>query len=109
MLPARSEGISQAFRLAVLRGDEEKADRFGLAVIRSARFMLHHQFTPENSYYLKNPERALGGNRGSLIHNDIRIDYNQHAMSAVLTTLGAAQRFTQRGINLAALMTQDLP
>jgi hypothetical protein len=46
--------------------------------------MLGQQFRPDNDYWLKNPTKAEGGVRESLLVQDVRIDYVQHAMSAWL-------------------------
>jgi hypothetical protein len=42
------------------------------------------QYDEQNSFFLKHPERMLGGVRESVTNTDIRIDYVQHAMSAWL-------------------------
>jgi hypothetical protein len=49
-----------------------------------AASMLGQQFRPDNAYWLKNPAKAEGGVRESLIVQDVRIDYVQHAMSGWL-------------------------
>lgn len=46
--------------------------------------ILGQQFRVENDYWLKNPTKADGGVRESLIEQDIRIDFVQHAMCAWL-------------------------
>jgi|CZKU01.1.fsa_nt_gi hypothetical protein len=46
--------------------------------------MLGQQFGAEDDYWLRNPTKAEGGVRESLIVQDVRIDYVQHAMSAWL-------------------------
>jgi hypothetical protein len=45
---------------------------------------LGQQFRADNDYWLKNPTKADGGVRESLIQQDVRIDYVQHAMSSWL-------------------------
>ena len=42
------------------------------------------QFDADNDFWLKNPAKAEGGVRESLLVPDVRIDYVQHAMSAWL-------------------------
>jgi hypothetical protein len=54
------------------------------AATKSAAWMLGQQFDAENDYWLKNPQRAAGGVRESLLVSDVRIDTVQHAMSAWL-------------------------
>jgi hypothetical protein len=49
-----------------------------------ARSTMGQQFDPDNAYWLKNPAKAEGGVRQSLLSSDVEIDYVQHAMSAWL-------------------------
>jgi hypothetical protein len=49
-----------------------------------AASMLGQQFSTENGYWLRNLAKAAGGVRESLVVQDVRIDYVQHAMSAWL-------------------------
>jgi hypothetical protein len=49
-----------------------------------AAFTTGQQYNDENDFFLKNPERARGGVRESVVDDDIRIDYVQHAMSGWL-------------------------
>jgi hypothetical protein len=49
-----------------------------------AASMLGQQFGAENGYWLRNLAKATGGVRESLVVQDVRIDYVQHAMSAWL-------------------------
>ena len=51
---------------------------------KAAAAILGQQFRPANDYWLKNPAKAEGGVRESLLVSDVRIDYVQHAMSAWL-------------------------
>ena len=49
-----------------------------------AAFTTGQQFDDANDFFLKNPQRARGGVRESVVDDDIRIDYVQHAMSGWL-------------------------
>ena len=49
-----------------------------------AASMLGQQFRADNDYWLKNPTKADGGVRESLMGQDVRIDFVQHAMCAWL-------------------------
>jgi hypothetical protein len=49
-----------------------------------AAFTTGQQFDETNGFFLRNPERARGGVRESVVDDDIRIDYVQHAMSGWL-------------------------
>ena len=41
----------------------------------------------KNTFYLKNPHRAMGGFRRSLTKNRQRCDYTQHCVMALMMTL----------------------
>ncbi len=81
---SRTEAMDEAYLLAVAAEDAAAMKRYGDAVVWGAWFMLTNQFRDENTYYLRNPEYAMGGIRGGLIANDIRIDYNQHVAMALM-------------------------
>jgi len=46
--------------------------------------LLREQFRADNSYLAKAPQRARGGFRRSLVESDVRIDFTQHALSALI-------------------------
>lgn len=54
------------------------------AANKTATWMLGQQFDADNDYWLKNPRKAEGGVRESLLVSDVRIDTVQHSMSAWL-------------------------
>ena len=54
------------------------------AAVLGISFQLQTQFRPESVLYLKDPERSLGGFHRSLTNFEIRIDYVQHNISALL-------------------------
>ncbi|MCH9651637.1 MAG: hypothetical protein K0U98_25650 [Deltaproteobacteria bacterium] len=54
------------------------------ALRRAASFQLRCQLTEQNSLYLPRPDLALGGFRRSLTNWEVRIDYVQHNLSALL-------------------------
>lgn len=54
------------------------------AASKTATWMLGQQFDAADDYWLKNPPKAEGGVRESLLVSDVRIDTVQHAMSAWL-------------------------
>lgn len=79
---SRSEGIVAAYRMARAIGDP-RAPAIGAALKLVARFMLSQQFDIHDSS-LRKPERAAGGFRESATSWQVRIDYVQHNMSALL-------------------------
>jgi hypothetical protein len=54
------------------------------AAMDVAGFVEAQQFDEQRAYFVANPARALGGVRESLVNNDVRIDYVQHALSGML-------------------------
>ncbi len=80
----RSEGLSAAYRLQRDFGKPHAAQEVLNGLKRGIRFQLQTQFRPETVLYLQDPQRALGGFRRGLTHYEIRIDYVQHNISALL-------------------------
>lgn len=84
----RAEGLAAAYQL--LRDHDGSAAE--LATIREAIetalcFQLDNQYTQLGAMYLPNPGQALGGFRGAHEQAEIRIDYVQHSISALLLYL----------------------
>ncbi|HEO65338.1 MAG TPA: hypothetical protein ENI73_05625 [Spirochaetes bacterium] len=80
------EGINDAYSLAQLIHDEKHIAKYKKTIAMGVRFILHTQFTKENSFYVKNPSRVIGGFHGSLTSNVQRNDYTQHALMALIKT-----------------------
>jgi hypothetical protein len=81
----RSEGLVAAYLLSRDFGNREDETRRILSTIALGTcFQLQVQFHPEKAMYLKNPQRCLGAFHGSLTNLDVRIDYLQHNISALL-------------------------
>lgn len=80
----RSEGLVCAHEIAMAAGDADRAVRIERALSLAARFQLRTQFRPETAMYLRSPWRALGGFHRSLTDYEVRIDYVQHNISALL-------------------------
>jgi len=78
----RAEGLTAATRLARRTGRDDTP--YLEALQRMAAFQLRCQITPENGLYLPRPDLARGGFRRSLTNWEIRIDYVQHNVSALL-------------------------
>lgn len=84
---ARNEANVEAWHLAVLLDNKNMIDKLGESVRAAVWHNVADQYRPANSYWARRPDRVLGGIRGSLIANDIRIDYNQHFLSAAINAL----------------------
>lgn len=92
---SRTEAIAAAWDLAH-RLDHPDQYLLAGSVRRAAWFISCNQFRSENAYYLKNPKRALGGIRGGLVDNNIRVDYNQHSIIALLGALRVIDYLTEK-------------
>jgi hypothetical protein len=80
----RSEGMVAAYHLAEDFVGAPRAAEILENIVQATRFQLATQVREENTMYLRNPGRALGGFRGALDNYEIRIDYVQHNISALL-------------------------
>lgn len=80
----RSEGLAAAHLMMRGAGRAEEAAALLEALELGVAFQLQTQFLPETVLYLRDPARALGGFRRSLTNYEIRIDYVQHNISALL-------------------------
>lgn len=65
------------------QADEDAGPLLEMALL-SASFPMTLQFDPVNSFYLPDPDRALGGIREGVYENAIRIDFVEHALSGLL-------------------------
>jgi hypothetical protein len=84
----RTEGLVAAYTLLRDKGGHEyrgDVKRIIEACVRGAAFELQCQYRPENVMYFRDPQRALGAFRESLTSPDIRIDFVQHNMMALLS------------------------
>lgn len=80
----RSEGLVAAWRVARDFGTAQEAQRILDTVKDIVSFQLTTQFRPEKAMYLPDPQRVLGGFHRDLTNFEIRNDYVQHNISAIL-------------------------
>lgn len=80
------EGINDAYDIAKQVNDLEHVEKYKQALSIGSRFILQTQFTKNNSFYLEESSRAIGGFKTSLTDNSIRIDNTQHAVLALMKT-----------------------
>ena len=79
---ARLEAIAATIALARRAGVD---DRELVECARAlARFVLSQQYDEESTFYLPDPQKALGGFHGAPWSDDVRMDYNQHAMLGLI-------------------------
>lgn len=77
---SRSEAVAGVWRLLKRAGRDEDAKPLGDHLLAAAHFLTQEMYRPENVYYLKDPDQAMWGLRGSMVDPTIRIDFNQHAL-----------------------------
>lgn len=80
----RSEGMVSAYSLLSAAGKRERLSEVQENIELATRYQLMTQIQPESAIYLSNPAAAIGGFRGSFENYEIRIDYVQHNISALL-------------------------
>jgi orotate phosphoribosyltransferase len=78
------EGLGAATRLAEAVGDRPRATRYRTAYEKGFRFVHGLVIQAPMATLLPNPDWAIGGVRASLLQDQVRIDFVQHALSAVL-------------------------
>jgi thiol-disulfide isomerase/thioredoxin/AMMECR1 domain-containing protein len=80
------EGINDAYIVAKYLNDTYHTEKYFNSIKKATRFILQTQFTNENSFYLINQTRAIGGFKYSLIDNRIRNDFVQHSVCTLIKT-----------------------
>ena len=80
------EGINDAYNVAIMTDDTSHIEKYEEAIRLGTRFMLQIQFNEENSFYLENKTRSIGGFKTSLTDNIMRIDNTQHSVMALIKT-----------------------
>ena len=80
----RIEGLNSAYALAVAGGHRKEAEAIRKAIERGIGFLLRSQVGPETALYCAAPQKSLGAIRESLHSPLVRIDYVQHAISALI-------------------------
>jgi hypothetical protein len=84
------EGLIAAHRAARAVGDDDRAERYRVALCRGLRNLMQLQFADEvDMYYVSQRERVAGGLRTTPYDNRIRVDNVQHGLMAALDILEA--------------------
>ncbi|MFC1850355.1 hypothetical protein ACFL27_09210 [candidate division CSSED10-310 bacterium] len=84
---ARAEGLGALCRALKLTNQSQLVTKYKEALLKSASFQLSQQVHAGNCFYMRHPERAMGGFFGSIVDPTMRIDYTQHNLSSLLYTL----------------------
>ena len=93
----RTEALCAAWRLARDFGKPLQPEMLAQAVRAGTRFSLRTQFVPPSAMYVQDPPRCLGGFRESLTNYEVRIDYVQHSIAAILGCLAVVQAAPPNG------------
>ncbi len=78
------EGFTDALALARSVGDTQRSKRYERVVRQAARFVMQLQVRPEETYFMRSPQDAVGGIRTSPSLNLLRIDHCQHALIGLI-------------------------
>lgn len=82
------EGLAAAYVVARELGEEERAERYAVALRRGLRSLMQLQFVDGvDMFYVSDRERVAGGVRTTVYDNRIRVDNVQHNLMAVLQIL----------------------
>jgi hypothetical protein len=84
-----AESLAAACRVARAAGDPDRHKRYGAAVALGLQFLGRLQYTPENTLHFSDWYRdtLVGGFHASQQDGDLRLDYTQEAVSALLAYL----------------------
>ncbi len=82
------EAVAAASNLAAALADEHRRRTYTEAYARGLRFLDRLVIQPRDATVLPSPAYAVGGLRRALHYSEIRTDFVQHALSAVLECYG---------------------
>lgn len=80
------EGLNDAYSLANYLNDAFHKNKYTKAIRLGTRFVMQNQFNLTNSFYFKNPNKAIGGIKKRIVDNELRIDNVQHTIMALIKT-----------------------
>ena len=80
------EGFTDALNLARAIGDLDRVQRYATLVREAARFTIQLQIRPEEAYFIRSAQDAIGGIRAAPAVNRLRIDHCQHALLGLMKT-----------------------
>ncbi|MEQ1505117.1 MAG: beta-L-arabinofuranosidase domain-containing protein [Myxococcota bacterium] len=80
----RAEGLVAVLELGP--GDLEREARIRELLLGTVQHMVQSQVTPETTWWMPRPAEVVGGFAGGIVDPDLRNDFTQHALSALLGT-----------------------
>ena len=92
---AALESLVDAAITAEKAGDMERFDTYRTAIRHAVAFLLRLQFTPDNAYYMKHPERVIGGFKKDMVSTVSWMDNVWHLSSAFMK-IQEAELFKER-------------
>ncbi len=87
---ARGEAVGGIARIAWRHGDP--AEHLEASLLEGARHLMEQMYTPDNSFFFKDPDEVQGAIRMGIIDNHVRIDNNQHGVVALGNALQVLRR-----------------
>lgn len=78
------EGIAAALKLAATCGDAARREKYLDSITRGFRFLDRLIIQQRDACVLPNPTLAIGGLRQSIHRSEVRVDFVQHSLSAML-------------------------
>ena len=83
------EATADALTLARLTEDQKRINQYESAVRAAARFVMQLQMRPEEAYFVRSAQDAVGGIRTSPALNLLRIDHCHHALVGLIKARNA--------------------
>jgi hypothetical protein len=87
---SRTEAMMGVVRTAWEAGEDARI--YEDAVLEATRHMSEQIFKPGTSFWMANPDRAVGALRMGIVDNHCRIDNNQHALVGIAGALEVARK-----------------
>jgi hypothetical protein len=87
------EGIAVGAKVAASSGDSGRHHRYVDSLTRGFAFVDRLTIQQRDASLLPNPEFAIGGLRQSIYASEIRVDFVQHSLSAILDAMAAVEPF----------------
>jgi len=87
------EGIAVGARLAALSGDDKRRERYLESLRAGFNFLDRLVIQQRDASVLPNAEFAIGGLRQGLYASDIRVDFVQHSLAAILEAFASFEPF----------------
>lgn len=85
------EGIAVAAKVAAASGDSQRHQRYLESLARGFAFADRLTIQQRDASLLPNPGFAIGGLRQSLYASEIRLDFVQHSLSAILDAMASVE------------------